>query len=76
MQQLGKTSLLVYWVHVELVYGRLFSRFHHRLSMAQATAGFILMTAAMLGISVLRTRYWRGWRRRKPRVVATPSAPA
>lgn len=61
MQQLGRTSLLVYWVHVELCYGLLFRRLHHRLSMAGATLGFVLMTAAMLGLSVLRTRYWKGW---------------
>jgi uncharacterized membrane protein len=58
----GQTSLLVYWVHVELVYGHLFKRFTDRLSMAQATVAFVLMTAAMLGLSVLRLKYWRGWR--------------
>jgi uncharacterized membrane protein len=67
MQQLGKTSLLVYWVHVELVYGMLFKRLHHRLSFAQATLGLLLMTATMLGLSVLRTKYWQGLRRRGAR---------
>jgi fucose 4-O-acetylase-like acetyltransferase len=61
MRQLGQTSLLVYWVHVELVYGLLFGRLHHRLSMTGATVGLVLMTGAMLLLSVLRTRYWRGW---------------
>jgi hypothetical protein len=65
--QLGKTSLLVYWVHVELVYGLLFGRLHHKLGMAEASVGLVLMTAAMLGLSVLRTKYWRGlrWRRKR-----------
>jgi len=67
MQQLGKTSLLVYWVHVELVYGHMFGRLHHKLSMAQATVGFVLMTAAMLALSVLRTKYWHGLPRRSAR---------
>jgi uncharacterized membrane protein len=62
MRQFGQTSLLVYWIHVELVYGLLLGRLHHRLSMTQATIGFVLMTAAMLGVSVLRTRYWKGFR--------------
>jgi uncharacterized membrane protein len=70
MQQLGKTSLLVYWVHVELVYGHLFGRLHHKLSFAQATLGFVLMTAAMLALSLLRTKYWRGLPRRKARPMA------
>ena len=62
MRIFGQTSLLVYWVHVELVYGLLFKRFANKLSMGQATVGFLLMTAAMLGLSLLRLKYWRGWR--------------
>src|SRR5262245_28394969 len=62
MRIFGQTSLLVYWVHVELVYGLLFKRFAGKLSMGQATIGFLLMTAAMLGLSLLRLKYWRGWR--------------
>jgi uncharacterized membrane protein len=60
MRVFGQTSLLVYWVHVELVYGLLFKRLANRLSMAQATVAFVLMTAAMLGLAVLRLKYWRG----------------
>ena len=50
MRVFGQTSLLVYWVHVELVYGLLFKGFADRLSMGQATVAFVLMTAAMLGL--------------------------
>jgi uncharacterized membrane protein len=75
MQQLGRTSLLVYWIHVDLCYGLLFSRLHHRLSMGWATVGFVLMTAAMLGISVLKTKYWRGLGRR-PGAAPTPTTPS
>jgi uncharacterized membrane protein len=65
MKQFGVTSFLVYWIHVDLCYGLLFARFHHKLSMGQATVGFVAMTLAMLGISLLRTRYWKGipWQR-------------
>ena len=62
MRVFGQTSLLVYWVHVELVYGLLFKKLADRLSMAEATVAFVLMTAAMLGIGVLQLKYWRGWR--------------
>jgi uncharacterized membrane protein len=62
MRVFGQTSLLVYWVHVELVYGLLFKHFANRLSMAQATVAFVLMTAAMLALSLWRLKYWRGWR--------------
>lgn len=60
MRVLGQTSLLVYWVHVELSYGLLFKRLHGQLTLVQATIGFLLMTAAMLGLSALRIKYWRG----------------
>jgi len=58
----GQTSLLVYWVHVELVYGLLFKGLANRLSMGQAAIAFVLLTAAMLGLGVLQLKYWRGWR--------------
>jgi len=61
MRVFGQTSLLVYWVHVELVYGLVFKRFANRLSMGQAGVAFVLMTAAMLGLGVLQLKYWRGW---------------
>jgi uncharacterized membrane protein len=76
MRQFGRTSLLVYWIHVDLCYGLVSGRIHHRLSMAWATVGFVLMTAAMLLVSVLKTKYWRGWRgpRAAPAVPTTPTA--
>lgn len=76
MRQLGQTSLLVYWVHVELCYGYAFAGFHGRLSIPQAIVGLVLMTAAMVGVSVLRTKYWQGWPWRRPRPVAIASPPA
>jgi len=74
MRQFGQTSLLVYWVHVELVYGLLLGRLHGKLSMFWATVGLILMTAAMLGLSILRTKYWHGWPGRKTERPGLPHA--
>ena len=61
MRVFGQTSLLVYWVHVELVYGLLLKGLANRLSMGQAAVAFVLLTAAMLGLGVLQLKYWRGW---------------
>jgi fucose 4-O-acetylase-like acetyltransferase len=63
VRQFGTTSLLVYWVHVELVYGRWLSPFKENLSVGEtitAAAGVIVM---MLGLSALRTNwaYVRNW---------------
>ncbi|MDD5543655.1 MAG: heparan-alpha-glucosaminide N-acetyltransferase domain-containing protein [Acidobacteriia bacterium] len=54
--QLGTTSLLVYWVHIEFVYGR-FKPYSHELSLFGASVGLAVITGAMLALSVLKTRY-------------------
>jgi hypothetical protein len=58
--QLGQTSLLVYWVHIEFVYGR-FSLLPKRAgSIATASRGLLEIFLFMLILSLLRTRIdWR-----------------
>ena len=61
--QLGQTSLLVYWVHIEFVYGK-FSFVPKRVSSAAtATLGLCAIFAAMLLLSIGRTA-WKS--RRQP----------
>jgi uncharacterized membrane protein len=54
--QFGKTSLLVYWVHIEFVYGRLSILPKSRSTIPLATAGMMVIFAAMTGLSIWRTR--------------------
>jgi hypothetical protein len=54
--QFGKTSLLVYWVHIEFVYGRLSILPKSRSTIPLATAGMTVIFAAMMGLSIWRTR--------------------
>lgn len=56
-RQLGTTSLLVYWVHIELVYGRWFGIWKEGLSVAQVFAFTAVLLALMTILSILRTRY-------------------
>ena len=59
--QLGQTSLLVYWVHIEFVYGK-FSIVPKRVSGATtATLGLFGIFLAMLLLSLARSR-WKSWR--------------
>ncbi len=54
--QLGQTSLLVYWVHLEFVYGR-FSILPKRAEdIRTASFGLLVIFLAMLLLSILRTR--------------------
>jgi uncharacterized membrane protein len=54
--QLGQTSLLVYWVHIEFVYGRLSILPKHAVGIRTASLGLLTIFLAMLLLSVLRTR--------------------
>jgi fucose 4-O-acetylase-like acetyltransferase len=56
-RQLGTTSLLVYWVHIEIVYGRWFGIWKEDLSVAQVVAFTIALLALMTVLSILRTKY-------------------
>jgi len=59
--QLGQTSLLVYWVHIEFVYGR-FSLLPKRAeSIPTATRGLLEIILFMLILSLTRTRI--DWKR-------------
>jgi uncharacterized membrane protein len=59
VRQLGTTSLLVYWVHIELVYGRWFGALKGSLSNVWCGIAALLVVLLMIGLSVLRTR-WKG----------------
>jgi len=72
--QLGQTSLLVYWVHIEFVYGRFSILPKGQCSISKATAGLLAIFAAMLALSLLRTR--RKSRRRSGRTKLTTSVAA
>ncbi len=70
--QLGQASLLVYWVHIEFVYGRLSILPKHRCGIGAATAGLAIIFLAMLLLSILRTN----WKRRKRAAAKAPCSVA
>ena len=58
--QLGQTSLLVYWVHIEFVYGRFSLLPKRAVGIATATRGLIEIFLFMLILSIVRTRFdWK-----------------
>jgi uncharacterized membrane protein len=56
-RQLGTTSLIVYWVHIELVYGRWFGIWKEALSVRQVLIFTALLLALMVAISIGQTRF-------------------
>ena len=74
--QIGQTSLLVYWVHIEFVYGRFSILTKRAQTIPMATLGLTIIFVAMVLLSLARTRFkGRGaeilaWLRRMPRAAA------
>lgn len=57
--QLGQASLLVYWVHIEFVYGRVSILPKHSVGVGTASLGLLVIFLAMLLLAFLRTRMVR-----------------
>jgi uncharacterized membrane protein len=62
MQTLGRNSLMVYWVHVMIVYGAVVSPIKRQLSIPQTALATAAITAMMILMSVL----WLRWKDRRP----------
>ena len=60
VRQLGTTSLLVYWVHLELIYGRWLGFWHSTLGIGQCTVAAVMVMILMVVLSLARVRY-RQW---------------
>jgi hypothetical protein len=54
--QLGQASLLVYWVHLEFVYGRASILPKHSVDVRAASMGLLTIFLAMLMLAFLRTK--------------------
>ena len=61
MQAMGKNSLMVYWVHVMIVYGSLVQPIKRTFSIPQAALATVIVTLMMVAMSAL----WLAWKGRK-----------
>jgi uncharacterized membrane protein len=57
VRQLGTTSLVVYWVHIELIYGRWTAPWHSNLDIGQCTLAAAVIIAAMALVSLAQTHH-------------------
>ncbi len=76
-RQMGTTSLVVYWTHIELVYGRTAALLKESLNTAQCVLCAAILIALMLGLSLLRTHWgeaMRLWRIRFPHLAPSWTA--
>jgi uncharacterized membrane protein len=56
VEELGKASLFVYWIHVEMVYGFISRPFRRSLSFTEAIVADILFSSFLLGLVLLKNR--------------------
>jgi len=54
--QLGLTSLFIYWIHVELVYGLISKPWHRGLTLLQAAPAYLVFCGLMLACSIVKER--------------------
>ena len=65
LRQLGRTSLFIYWIHVEMVYGLISLPLHRSLSWLQSWLGFVLFSCFMLLCSIAKDRLVTRWKDRR-----------
>ncbi len=70
----GQSSLFVYWVHVEMVYGVASEPFHRKLPFPAAVAAFAAFSLAMFGLVLGKNVAVARWRRWRAEVAARPNA--
>jgi hypothetical protein len=65
LARLGRSSLFIYWIHVELVYGYATWPIRGRLPLWGVIVAYVAFCAAMYGAIVLRDRLLANWRARQ-----------
>jgi len=61
MQEFGRASLFIYWIHVELAYGVLSSPLHKTLTLGQAFLAYAIFTIALFGAAKLKDQIMDWW---------------
>ena len=65
LARIGRSSLFIYWIHVDLVYGYASWLWRHRLPLWGTALAYVVFCALMYGAIVLRDRLADSWRARR-----------
>jgi uncharacterized membrane protein len=80
LQTFGRSSLFIYWIHVEIVYGLISLPLHHAFSLTGAWIALGLFCGLMLLCALAKERFLTRWRGRggaaQSRPAVSPSADA
>jgi uncharacterized membrane protein len=72
--QFGRTSLFIYWIHVEMVYGLVAIPIKRSLTLPWLVVAFVLFTAFLLWLSVMKDRWVERWLARRTAAVGASAA--
>jgi uncharacterized membrane protein len=67
IREFGVASLFVYWIHVEMAYGRPASTLARSLSFTQASWGYVGLCVLLYGLVRLKAAAWAAYRQRSSR---------
>jgi uncharacterized membrane protein len=70
-KQLGRTSLFIYWIHIEMVYGLISLPLHRSLTWIQAWVAYALFVLFMLACAIVKDYVVTAWRNRQRQAAAT-----
>jgi uncharacterized membrane protein len=59
LEEFGVSSLFVYWIHVEMVYGIVSLALHKHLTLPQVGVGYLLLCVLLFGCVRLKNRFMR-----------------
>jgi uncharacterized membrane protein len=76
LARLGRSSLFVYWIHVELVYGYAALPLRRHLPLWGTAMAYVLFTLLMFCAVLLRDRAAKKWRERKSQITLQYKAEA
>ena len=65
LRQLGRTSLFIYWIHVEMIYGLISAPLHRSLTLGQAGIAFVAFALLMLVCSIAKDQAFMFWQSRR-----------
>jgi predicted acyltransferase len=71
MARMGRSSLFIYWVHVEIVYGLISRPWHRGLPLPAVAIALAALTALMFSTTIVKERIERSFRL-KPEVTGPP----
>ena len=56
LEQIGRTSLFIYWIHIELIYGLMVRPLHKSMTLGEAWIGVIAFSLLMIIASLVKER--------------------